>query len=72
MPSMTDIGHLALLVALVSGVGAWLRPAANCLRTPGFKWHSRPISACCKRFGPTDDLTVLRDRVIGIVLGNVC
>jgi len=71
MPGMTDIGHLALLVALVSAVGAWVATSSELLAYAGIQMAFAFYIGVLQGFGPTDDLTVLRDRVIGIVLGNV-
>ncbi len=71
MPNMTDIGHLALLVALVSAVGAWVSTSSELLAYVGIQMAFAFYIGVLQGFGPTDDLTVLRDRVAGIVLGNV-
>jgi multidrug resistance protein MdtO len=71
MPNMTDIGHLALLVAAISALCAWVSTSSELLAYAGMQMAFAFYLGVLQGFGPTDDLTVLRDRLVGIVLGNV-
>ena len=71
MPVMTDVGQLALLVGAVAFVAAWI--AAGSPRVSYMGWQIGFAFFLCtlNEFGPSFDLVVARDRVIGILLGNL-
>jgi multidrug resistance protein MdtO len=71
MPVMTDIGQLAAMVGAVAFVAAWI--AAGSPRISYMGWQIAFAFFLCtlNTFGPTFDLTTARDRVLGILLGNL-
>jgi multidrug resistance protein MdtO len=71
MPVMTDVGQLALLVGAVSFFAAWI--AAGSPRVSYMGWQIGFAFFLCtlNEFGPSFDLVVARDRVLGILLGNL-
>jgi multidrug resistance protein MdtO len=71
LPHMTDIGQLALLVASVAALCAWVSTSSDLLAYAGMQMALAFFLGVFQSYGPTTELTVLRDRVIGIVLGNV-
>jgi multidrug resistance protein MdtO len=71
MPVMTDIGQLMLMVGAVSFVAAWV--AAGSPRISYMGWQIAFAFFLCtlNNFGPSSDLVAARDRVLGILLGNL-
>ena len=71
MPVMTDIGQLALMVGAVAFVAAWI--AAGSPRISYMGWQIAFAFFLCtlNSFGPSFDLVGARDRVLGILLGNL-
>ncbi|GBQ35231.1 hypothetical protein HLH34_01545 [Gluconacetobacter azotocaptans] len=77
MPAMTDIGHLALLIFAGSLVAGWISVGSE--RISYFGWQAAlaffivllSTSVLHPGAGPTLDMQTARDRVLGIVLGNV-
>jgi multidrug resistance protein MdtO len=69
-PSMTDIGHLSLLVGAVSGVCAWMAASP---RLAYFAWQIALafLLGVIQGHAPPSHFKVLLDRVVGILLGNV-
>jgi multidrug resistance protein MdtO len=71
LPHLTDIGQLCLLVAIVSGAAAWLATSSEQLAYAGLQMAFAFFLGMLQSYAPANDLTVLRDRVVGIILGNV-
>jgi len=71
LPHMTDIGQLALLVIAVTAPCAWVAAGSERLSYAGMQMAFAFFIGVLQGYAPADDLTVLRDRVAGIVLGNV-
>ncbi|RDS84240.1 FUSC family protein [Dyella psychrodurans] len=71
LPSLTDIGELCLLVAVVSAFCAWISTSSEAIAYGGMQIAFAFFLGVLQGYGPADDLTVLRDRVVGIFVGNI-
>jgi multidrug resistance protein MdtO len=71
IPHMTDIGQLCALVALVSLGTGWISTSSERLAYAGLQISFAFFMGVLQGYAPATDLSLLRDRVIGIVLGNV-
>lgn len=70
-PHMSDVGQLALVVGVVSLLSAWLAVGTERLAYIGLQISLCFCLATLHGFGPEVDLTVARDRLIGVLLGNL-
>jgi multidrug resistance protein MdtO len=70
-PHMTDIGHLALLVFVVITAFAWIATGSDLISYAGMQMAFAFYVGLLQGLAPPTELTVLRDRVMGILIGNV-
>ncbi|MGC5799076.1 FUSC family protein [Sphingomonas sp. NFX23] len=70
LPSIDRIGGLLALVFMVSLVGGWIVSSGPRLAYSGFQLTFAFLLCVIQGSGPAYDLTVARDRVIGILIGD--
>jgi multidrug resistance protein MdtO len=71
IPSLTDIGQLCLLVASASVLFAWVSTSSENFSYAGMQMAFAFFLGVLQGYTPASDLTVLRDRVVGILIGNI-
>jgi len=71
MPAMTDLGEFLLVVAPVTFLAAWIGFGSERISYAGWQIGLAFYLCTLQGFGPTLDMQTARDRVIGILLGNI-
>jgi multidrug resistance protein MdtO len=71
LPHFTDIGQLCALTAVVALFAGWVATSSERLSYAGMQIALAFFMGLLQTYSPANDLTVLRDRIVGIVLGNV-
>jgi multidrug resistance protein MdtO len=71
LPHFTDIGQLCALTAVVALFAGWVSTSSERLSYAGMQIALAFFMGMLQTYSPATDLTVLRDRVVGIILGNV-
>ncbi len=70
LPSLTSIGELVALVAVGAFVSAWIAGGSPRISYVGFQVAFAFFLSVVQGSAPAFDLTIARDRVIGILFGN--
>jgi multidrug resistance protein MdtO len=71
IPHVTDIASLAILVSIGTFIGAWVAGGDKHISYAGFQIAFAYLLCVVQGPSPMFDLVVARDRVIGILIGNV-
>jgi multidrug resistance protein MdtO len=71
LPHLTDIGQLSALTAAVALFAGWVATSSEQLSYAGLQIAFAFFLGLLQTYAPATDLTVLRDRVVGILLGNI-
>jgi len=71
LPHLTDIGQLCVLTAIASLLAGWVATSSEQLSYSGLQMAFAFFLGLLQTDAPATDLTVLRDRAVGILLGNV-
>ncbi|MGO9723289.1 MAG: FUSC family protein [Methylocella sp.] len=71
IPSVTSIGALMIVVFLGALVSAWVAAGSPRIAYAGFQIAFAFFLCVIQGSGPSFDMTIARDRVIGILLGNI-
>jgi multidrug resistance protein MdtO len=69
IPHLDDIVGLLLITLPVVALGAWIAAGSERIGYAGIQVMFTFSLALLARFGPTTDLTEIRDRMVGILLG---
>ena len=71
MPVMTDLGDLLLAVGAVTALAGWVACGSERIAYAGWQIGIAYYLTVLQGYGPTLDMQTARDRLIGIVLGNL-
>jgi multidrug resistance protein MdtO len=71
IPWLDSIAGLLLITMPVIGLGAWIAAGSERISYAGVQLVFTFALAVLERFGPTTDMTEIRDRLVGILLGVI-
>jgi multidrug resistance protein MdtO len=71
LPHFDDIGQLCVLTTVVALFAGWVATSSERLSYAGMQIALAFFMGLLQTYSPATDLTVLRDRLVGILLGNV-
>lgn len=71
MPYMDSVGHLMLLIFAGTLVAAWVSTGSERISYAGIQIGLAFFLCILHGFGPSLDMVTTRDRIIGILVGNV-
>ena len=71
IPTSDSIGILLVAVGCGSAIAAWVAMSSPRLSYAGWQMALAQFMMISESFGPSTNLTVLRDRLLGILLGNI-
>jgi multidrug resistance protein MdtO len=71
MPAMTDLGDLLLALTAVTLLAGWVATGSERISYAGWQIGLAYYLTVLQGYGPTLDMQTARDRVLGIVLGNL-
>ena len=71
MPVMTDLGGLLTVLAAVTLLAGWVACGSERISYAGWQIGIAYYLTVLQGYGPTLDMQTARDRVIGILLGNI-
>lgn len=71
MPHMTDLGHLLIVVGAGSLIAAWVSQGSSRIQYMGWQMALAFFLCVLPGFGPSFDIGVATNRVLGIIFGNL-
>ncbi|GBR54071.1 fusaric acid resistance protein [Neokomagataea thailandica NBRC 106555] len=71
MPYLTDLTDLILVVLPVTLLAGWIKSGSERIAYAGVQTSMAYFLTVLQGYGPTLDMATGRDRVVGIILGNV-
>lgn len=71
MPVMTDLGDLLMALTAVTLLAGWVATGSERISYAGWQIGLAYYLTVLQGYGPTLDMQTARDRVLGIVLGNL-
>lgn len=71
MPGMESVGSLMVLVFVVALLAAWVTAGSEKLSYAGVQIGLAFTLTALQGFGPTSDMATARDRIIGVLVGNI-
>ncbi len=71
MPSMVAFSQIAVLVLAAGGLSAWIANGSPRIAYAGLQLMLAFVLTTLQGYGPTLDMQTARDRVVGVIVGNV-